>query len=73
MFIQVEIKAYQRPYNASNYCADKTINPSVPKCDQLNDIFHNLLYIGHWLPKPILTVREPLIYHQICLTLLAPP
>ena len=25
MFTRVEFKAYKRQYNASNYCADKTI------------------------------------------------
>lgn len=26
MFIRVEIKAYKRQFNASNYCADTTLN-----------------------------------------------
>ena len=50
----------------------RIIDTSTPNYNQLNHIFRGFLNSARWLPKPIPTAREPLIYQHI-LDLFAPP
>ena len=70
-----EVKAGYKangPISTQSSINSRIINGSSPNCDQLNHVLCGFLYIAHWLPKPIATVQELLIYQHI-LDLFAPP
>ena len=62
----------QRTISTRSSFNSRIIDGSAPNYDQLDHIFRGFLYSARWLPEPIATAREPLIYQHI-LGLFAPP
>ena len=62
----------QRTISTRSSINSRLIDGSAPNYDQLNHIFRGFLDSARWLPKPIATSRESLIYQHI-LNLFARP
>jgi len=62
----------QRTISTRSSINSRIIDGSAPNYGQLNHIFRGFLDSARWLPKPIATAREPLIYQHI-LDLFASP
>ena len=62
----------QRTISTRSSINSRIIDGSTRNYDRLNHIFRGFLDSARWLPKPIATAREPLIYQHI-LGLFAPP
>ena len=55
----------QRTISTRSSINSRIIDGSTPNYDHVNHIFLGFLYSARWLPNPIATAREPLIYHHM--------